>query len=93
MSLLMAGVLQCVLPTAAVWKQSGWHYQNRKSLKNKKEEKKKGENELSCCYTRRHTIFSTPLNQKLPGAVTFCTCQGHISLAVLQIIPKTAEKR
>lgn len=38
-----------------------------------------------------HTTFSTPLNQKLPGAVTFCTCQGHISLAVVQITSKPAQ--
>lgn len=52
-----------------------------------------GEDELSCHCTRRRTIFSAPLSRKLPGAVTFCTCQGHISLAVLQITPKPAEQQ
>lgn len=38
-----------------------------------------------------HTTFSTPLNQKLPGAVTFYTCQGRISLALGQITSKPEE--
>lgn len=29
MSLFVAGVLEHVLRTVAVWKQSGWHYLNR----------------------------------------------------------------
>jgi len=53
---------------------------------------KEEENELGCRYTHRHTIFSTPLSQKLPGAVTFYMCQGHNSLAVLQITSRVAEK-
>lgn len=39
-----------------------------------------------------HTTFLTPLNQNLPGAVTFCTCQGRITLALVQITSKPAQR-